>query len=91
MVKVSKIPLKVVMSLPYYTLSSLGISNNPPEDPLRGILGTLRSHIISVRPVFQLTNNTELTVFVVDMRKEKHFNKAATLSVSLFFFPSQQK
>lgn len=28
--KVSKIPQKVDMSLPYYTLSSLGISNDPP-------------------------------------------------------------
>lgn len=42
--KKKKNPLKVVMSLPYYTLSSLGISNDPPAQALRNILGASNVH-----------------------------------------------
>lgn len=74
-VKSQRTPLKVVMSLPYYTLSSLGISNDPPH-PLRKILGTPNHALHRWYIVSWL--NTE----------RKNFNKAAILVFSLSSFPA---
>lgn len=48
--KSAKIPLKVVTSLPYYTLSSLGISNDPQHPPRKNLRGDTESCTSSVQP-----------------------------------------
>lgn len=71
-----QIPLKVVMSLPYYTLSSLGISNDPPLHQIIHFTNTTHC---------QFATNTEPNLYV--LTRERNTSTKQLYSSPLFSFP----
>ena len=75
------------MSLPYYTLSSLGISKVPPPKKYCAI-GTPDHILLQHNPIVSRLKTMNQNSLMLT-RERKHFNKAAILFFfSLFSFPA---